>query len=82
VVKAERHVPGLTGENQEDRRHFGARHAPGRQLQEEQDKDGEAQDGYRLQEIQQRHEQNFRPPALGRERRVGECEDQRKHERD
>ena len=83
LIEAERHVPGLAGENREDRGEFGAQHAPGRERHEEYDGDrDEAEDRHRLQNIEQRNEQPFGGFAFGGEGRVGEGEDQRQHHGD
>ena len=82
LVQAERHVPGLRGEDREDRRAFVAEQAARKERDEAGHGDRqEAQDRHRLQDVEHRDQDFLGPPALGGERRVGEAEDQRGDER-
>jgi hypothetical protein len=66
LVHAERHVPGLAGEDREHAGEFGAEHAAGKQVQEEDDSKGQkAEDRYRLQDIEQRDQHHLGAAALG-----------------
>jgi hypothetical protein len=82
-VEAERHVPGLAGENREDRREFGAQHTPGSKRHEEHDGDRDkTQDRHRLENIEHRNEDTFGLLVLRRQRRIGEGEQQRQRHGD
>ena len=83
LIEAERHVPGLAGENRKNGGVFGAQHAAGRQRHEEHHGHrNEAEDRNRLQNVEQRHEDALGIFVLGRQRRIGERENQREHHRD
>ena len=83
LIEAEGHVPGLAGEDGEDRRELRAQNPPGRQRQEEHEGHGnEAQDGDRLEDIQQGHQKRAGARALGRPGRIAEGEQQREPQRD
>ena len=61
---------------------FRAQGIAGKEPEEERHGEGQkAQDRHRLQDVEQRDQHHLRPPALGRERRVGESEDERGGER-
>ena len=78
LIHAERHVPGLAGEDREDRRQFQSQHLAGEQVHEEHDGEGqEPQDRHRLQHVQHRHQDQRGPPAFGCGGAVGESEQQR-----
>jgi hypothetical protein len=71
VVKGSTRDRSLAGE-------FGAEHLPGEQIQEENDGEGEkAEDRHRLQNVEQRDQHHLGAPALGREGRIDEGEDDR-----
>ncbi len=83
LIERKRHIPGLAGEDRENGGVFGAQHAAGRQFHEEHHRHrNEAQDRDRLQNVEQRHQDTLGVFVLGRERRVGKRENQRKHHRD
>ena len=78
LVEAERHVPGLGGEDREDRRAFGAELAAGKQPHENSDREGEeAEHRHRLQDIERRHDDEPRLAAFRGER----CHDERERQR-
>ena len=82
LVHAERHVPGLAGEDREHAGEFGPEHAAGKQVHEKNDGEGQkAEDRHRLQDIQKRDQHHLGAPALGREGRVDEGEDDRADDR-
>ena len=82
LVERKGHVPGLAGEDGEDRRQFRAQRVAGEEAEEEGHGEGEkAQDRHRLQDVEHRDQHHFGAPALGRERRVSEGEHQRSGER-
>ena len=82
LVKAERHVPSLAGENRKDRSEFGAEHAPGREAHEKHDGNrNESENWHRLQNVEQRHQEPFGGSAFRGKRRVGKGEDERQHHR-
>ena len=78
LVHAERHVPGLAGENREHASEFGAEHAAGKQIHEEDDGEGQkAEDRHRLQDIEQRNQHHLGAPALGGKCGIDEGENDR-----
>ena len=82
LVQAERHVPGLAGEDREDRRQFQPHHLAGEQVHEEHDGEGEEpQDRHRLQDVQHRDQHQPGPPAFRGGGAVGEGEQQRGDQR-
>ena len=84
LIETEGHVPGLAGEDREDRRAFRAEHRAGEQAEEKgHGKGQEAEDRHRLQNVEQRDQNHFGAPAFGGERRIGEGEDERgRHRRE
>ena len=82
LVQAERHVPGLRGEDREDRRAFVAQEAAGKERDEAGDGDRqEAQDRHRLQNVEDRDEELLGAPALRGGGGIDEAEDERGRER-
>jgi hypothetical protein len=78
LVEAEGHVPRLCGEGEEHRRELGARHIARRQRHEPGERESQiAEHRDRLQDVEQRDQHDLGVPALGRQRRVGQREDQR-----
>jgi hypothetical protein len=70
--------PGLAREDRENRRSFGARHPAGKQRHEEDDGEGNVtQHWHRLEDVEERDEDEFRSPALGCKRPIGDGEEQR-----
>ena len=81
LVEGEGHVPGLTGEDREDRGEFRAQGVAGEEAEEERHRERQkAQDRHRLEDVEHRDQHHFRAPALGRERGVREGEDERGRE--
>jgi len=82
LIEAERHVPSLAREDGEDGRQFRAHQAAREQRHEGDDGDGnESQDRHRLQDVEDRHQQDLRPPHLGRQSGIGEGEEERGEQR-
>ena len=82
LVEAEGHVPGLAREDGEDGGALRTELAAREEAQEEDDGEGdEAQDRDRLEDVEDRDEDELGPPALGGEGGVGEGEDERGQER-
>jgi hypothetical protein len=82
LVERERHVPGLAGEDGEDRRAFSAKHVAGKETEEERHrKRQEAENRHRLQDVENRDQHDLGAPALGRQRRIGEGEQERTGQR-
>ena len=78
LVEAERHVPGLAGEDREDRGQLDAELAPREQPHEEGDGEGqEPQDRHRLQNVEGRHDHHFRASAPRCKCRNDQREDER-----
>ncbi len=77
VNEAEGHVPRLAGEDEEDGGELGAGDPARGEPQEEHDEDGEAEDRHRLQDVEQRDEDDRGAAALGGKGAVGEGEDER-----
>ncbi len=82
LVDAESHIPGLRGEDREDRRAFDAEQ-PAREKGDEAGHGDrqKAEDRHRLQDVEDRDQDLFALSALGRDRRIGEAEDERGDER-
>ncbi len=82
LVQAERHVPGLRGEDREDRGAFDPEQPARKQRDEPGDGDRQkAKDRHRLQDVEHRDQDLFRLPALRCERGIAETEDQRDDQR-
>jgi hypothetical protein len=82
LVHAERHVPRLAGEDRENRREFQPQHFSGEQVHEEHDgKRQEPEDRHRLQDVEDRDQDQPGPPAFCRGGGVGEGEQQRSDQR-
>jgi len=82
LVEAERHVPGLAGEDREDRRELCAQYAAGKQQQEEgHGKRDVTEHRHRLQDVEHGHQQFFGAPAFGGQGAVEQGEDQRRDHR-
>jgi len=82
LEKTERHIPGLAGEDCKNRCKFGSQRPVRRQANEEHHGEGKIskhRDG--LENIEEWDEQHFCAAALGSQRAVGECEDERCRER-
>ena len=76
LVEAEGHVPGLRGENREDRRAFVAEQTAGKERSREhrQHDREKTEDRHRLQDVEHGDQQLFRAPAFGREGRISKAE--------
>ena len=82
LVEAERHVPGLGGEDREDRRALGAELVAGKQPQEEGDRERQkAEHRNRLKDVERRDDDELGFAALGRQRRDHEGKQQRQEDR-
>jgi hypothetical protein len=78
LIHAEGHVPGLAGEDREHAGEFGAEHAAGKQVHEEDDGEGQkAEDWHRLQDIEQGNQHHLGAPALGGKGGIDEGENDR-----
>ena len=82
LVHAEGHVPGLRGEDRENRRAFDAEQ-PARKKGDEAGHGNrqKAEDRHRLQDVEDRDQDLLALSALGRDRRIDEAEDERGDER-
>ncbi len=78
LIEGKGHIPGLRGEDREDGGAFGAQHRSGKKPKKKRHREREKpEDRHRLQDVEQRDEDEIRAPAFGGERRIGECEDER-----
>ncbi len=81
LVQAERHVPGLRGEDRENGGAFVAEEAAGKEPDEAGDGDGqEAENRHRLQDVEDRDQNLLGPLVLGGNRGIAEAEHQRRSE--